>query len=409
MADHDHDHDHDCDHDHDHHHDHAHVDDLPEPVVTVADAGPARKKLTIEVPAERVAAKLEDNFHSLQGEAAIPGFRQGRAPLRLLERRFGKDVRNESRNQLVGEGYSHAIEKHELRVLGEPEFKDLEELELPEDGPLSFEVEVEVVPEFDLPELKGIEVKKPIFEITDEQIDAEVDRFGEMYGRFEAAESAEGGDYATADVVIRKAGSKKDDEALAEHSALQMLVPGESRKYKGAVAGILVDDLGKSLEGKKVGETVTVKTTGPAQHEDEALRGADLEIDIALTRVERIKALTAQELTEQMGMETVDELRDQVRQRLEHQADAAQKQAMSQQVAEALVKKANLDQLPENLSARQADRILQRRAIELMQRGCQPARHRTAGRRTACFLARAGPAGTQDAVHPGCRGTRTEG
>ncbi len=342
---------------------------LPDPVVTVEDAGPARKRLKIEVPAERVVAKLEDNFGSLREEAQVPGFRQGRTPRKLLEKRFGREVRAEACNQLVGEGYTHAIEKHELRVLGEPEFKELENIKLPDSGSLSFEVEIEVVPEVTLPDLKGFEVKKPLIEVGEDKIDAEVNRFCEMYGRFEPVDSAKARDYITADVVVREAGGS---EALAEYPGTQALVPGEERKFKGAVAGILVEDLGKSLDGQKAGAKVVVKAKGPAQHEDEKLRDKDLEIELSLSRIERLTPLKPEQLGEQMGLAGVDELRGQVKERLEGQATITQQQAMAQQIGEALVDQVKMEALPENLSARQADRALQNRAMELMYRGVQP-------------------------------------
>ncbi|MDX1565412.1 MAG: trigger factor, partial [Phycisphaeraceae bacterium] len=232
---------HDHDHDHDHDHSHDHRDDLPEPVVTVQPAGPARKKLVIEVPAERISAKIDDGYESLQDEAAVPGFRKGRVPLRLIEKRFGKEVRKDVCSQLISEGYTHAIESHQLHVIGEPHIEDLEQIQLPEEGSLSFEVEIEVVPDFELPELKGLEVLKPTFEVTDEQVAAQVQRYCEMYGRFQSVDQAEAGDYITGRVTIAPA--DQPEEPLETLNDSQMLVPGESRKFKGAVAGILVDDL----------------------------------------------------------------------------------------------------------------------------------------------------------------------
>lgn len=369
--DHDHSHDHDHAHDHSHDHDHAHDhggDDLPEASVTVQDAGPARKKLVIEIPAERVSAKLADGFDNLQMEAALPGFRKGRVPMRLLEKRFGTDVRTEVKNQLIGETYSEAVEKHELRVLGEPEIKDIETIELPESGPLSLEIEVEVVPEVTLPDFKGIEVKKPTFEVSDDQVAAEIDRIREVYGQFKGVEQAEHGDYITADVTVRAKDAKAEDEPLLSQNGVQMLVPGESRKFKGVVAGVIVEDLGKQLAGKKVGETVTIDATGPARHEVEELQDKPITIDVRITAIQRLQPLPLEELISAMGFEKEEDVRTATRERLEHQSQHQQQQAMHQQVVDALLEKVEME-LPEKLSGRQASRILQRRAMEMMYRG----------------------------------------
>src|SRR5688500_15323200 len=89
----------------------------PVPTINVEDAGPARKKLSIEISEELISAKLGENFDTLRDEAAIPGFRRGHAPVKLLEKRFGAEVRKDVCSQLVGEAYTSAIEKHNLRVL----------------------------------------------------------------------------------------------------------------------------------------------------------------------------------------------------------------------------------------------------------------------------------------------------
>ena len=128
--------------------------------VSLEDIGPARKCLTIDIPAQRITDKIESNYSKLLTDATLPGFRKGRAPRQLLEKRFGSTVREDTRNQLLGECYDQAIKDHDLDVIGEPDIKDIDEIKLPEDGALSFKVEVEVSPKVELPDLTKIEVKK---------------------------------------------------------------------------------------------------------------------------------------------------------------------------------------------------------------------------------------------------------
>ncbi|MEX2673681.1 MAG: trigger factor [Phycisphaeraceae bacterium] len=349
-------------HDHDHDHDTATADF--EAGVKIEDAGPARKKLTVEIPAEAIQTKLSEGFEALKDEATIPGFRRGRVPMRLLEKRFGTDVRKETLNQLLGEAYSQAVEKNELRVLGEPEIKDMEKIELPDDGPLSFEAEVEVVPEVKLPDIAKLEVKKPAVEVADDRIDSELERYREMYGSPKTVSETDYNDFVTADVEVRDA----EGEVVQESPQTQMLVPGEQRKFKGVVAGIVVDDLGKKLVNKKAGETITLEVTGPAQHEVEAMRDAKLTVDIAINSVQRQQPMPMEELIEAAGVENEEELRTQLRERLEQQAEAEQKQAMGSQVVDFLLDNVDME-LPERLTARQAGQVLQRQAMEMMYRG----------------------------------------
>jgi trigger factor len=339
--------------------------DKLEQTVKIEDAGPARKKISIDVPATRIAAKLTENFSQLQDEATVPGFRRGRAPQRLLEKRFGTEVRSEVKTQIMAESFQQVVEENDLRVLGEPDIKDADDIELPEDGDLGFEVEIEVVPEFEMPKLDDLKITKRPVEVADEQVETEIDRYRDMYGKLKnVAEPAAYEDYLTADIRIKD----EKDQVLDESNNATVYVPGQSRKFKGVVAGILVEDLGKQLEGKSTNETVTIEATGPAQHENEALRDKPLKIELTIRQVERMQPMPLDELVQAMGLDSEDLLKEQVRTSLERRAESDQQNDMQQQVVDYLLDKVDFD-LPEQMSQRQADRVLQRRAMDLMYRG----------------------------------------
>src|SRR5688500_3449819 len=85
-------------------------DTLPPATATIEDAGTARKRIKLEIPAERIKGKLEEAFGELQRDAVMPGFRRGRAPKRLIEKRFGGDLRGTVKQQIIAEAYQKAIE-----------------------------------------------------------------------------------------------------------------------------------------------------------------------------------------------------------------------------------------------------------------------------------------------------------
>src|ERR1043165_4954708 len=114
--------------------------------IRVEDAGPATKKVHIEIPKERISAKLEEQFKELRQQAAIPGFRVGHAPQKPVQKRFAQDVREQGRRPLISESYEQAVEKNNLQVIGEPQFANPEAIQLPEAGSLSYSFEVEVQP-----------------------------------------------------------------------------------------------------------------------------------------------------------------------------------------------------------------------------------------------------------------------
>ncbi len=136
--------------------------------VKLEDAGPSCKKLSIEIPAEVVNEKIKDSLETLSVEAELPGFRKGRVPRWLVEKRFGPALKKEAKTELVASAFNKAVEDLKLKVVGQPGGGNLDKVEIIEGKPFAFEIEVEVLPEFELPKLDGIAVKKPIIEVADE-------------------------------------------------------------------------------------------------------------------------------------------------------------------------------------------------------------------------------------------------
>jgi trigger factor len=138
--------------------------------VSIHDAGPSRKRLAITIPAKTVDDSLGLSLEALANQAELPGFRKGRAPKRLIEKRFGGAISRQAKETLMGQAFQAAVAEHKLRVLGNPMAKDLDSVELAPGKPFSFELEVEVLPEFELPALDGIKVLKPQMDVTNEMV-----------------------------------------------------------------------------------------------------------------------------------------------------------------------------------------------------------------------------------------------
>ena len=175
--------------------------------VAVEDVGTLRKKLTITIRRESIDRRLDEQYDELSHDATVPGFRRGRAPRRLIEKRFGHDVGDQICTQIVGQAYLAATEKENLKPLGDPQVwvkpkpkkgeegetaeemvsvqEAIDLIELPTEGSLSFACEVEIRPEFDLPKLEGIELKKPKVSITDEDVSEQINRLRSMRGSWE--------------------------------------------------------------------------------------------------------------------------------------------------------------------------------------------------------------------------------
>ncbi|MFN8728275.1 MAG: trigger factor family protein [Planctomyces sp.] len=157
--------------------------------VDVSDVGPSRKKLRIEIPASAVADSLGTSLEALTADAELPGFRRGHVPKRLIEKKFGAGIRKQAKEQLVAQAFQAACDEKKLRVVGAPVDSTLEKLELVDGKPFIFEVEVEVAPEFELPNLEGIKVRKPLAEVTDDLLAAEVKKLCVQEGSLEERQS----------------------------------------------------------------------------------------------------------------------------------------------------------------------------------------------------------------------------
>lgn len=333
--------------------------------VTVSDAGPSRKKISIEIPAAVVTERLEQSMTMIVRDAELPGYRRGRAPRQLIEKRFGAGVRSEAKQQLVSAAYSQAIEDHKLQVIGEPVGEGLAAVELVSGQPFAFEIEVEILPEFELPTLEGVALKKPVIQIDDQVIDKELETLSINEGALESREAAEPGDYLTGHALMK---ADADGKVFYDLKGAVVQVPTADKNGKGMILGVLVEDFSKQLGLPKPGDTVTITVTGPENHEVDALRGTPVTITFEVERVDRIIPAPTETLVQLFGMENETQLRETLRKRAEQQIRIRQHTVMRTQVSKHLVESTSID-LPERITAQQAARTLDRKRMELMYRG----------------------------------------
>jgi trigger factor len=328
--------------------------------IKIEEAGPATKRVSVEIPPERIQTKLEEQFKELRQQAAIPGFRIGHAPQKLIEKRFSSDVKEQVRRALISESYEQAVEKNKLQVIGEPQFDNPDLIQLPESGPLTYSFEVEVQPEINLPELKGIEIKRPSIDINESHIDQAMQNLREQQGTLVPVEDrgVQSGDQLLADVHVKVDGNIVGHQ----HDATIMARSGQ-------IGGIQIDDLDKQLEGLKPSEKRDIKAHVPDDNANEVIKGKDVELEINLKDLKKLElAEIDQEFLESLGFANEKELRDALREQMEERIRYDIQQSMREQVYEYLLEKVSID-LPSRLSNRQTQRTVQRRMVDLMLRG----------------------------------------
>jgi trigger factor len=328
--------------------------------IKIEDSGPATKKVSIEIPETVIATKLEEQFKELRREAAIPGFRPGHAPQKLIEKRFQSDVREQVRRALISESYQKAVEKHSLQVIGEPTFDSPDDIKLPDSGNLSYSFQVEVQPDFTLPPLTGLAVKKQKVEVNDQYVDRAMQNLREQQGTMIPVEDrgVEKGDHLIADVHVKLEGAVVYHEHDAEFVA-----------RSGKIAGIQLNDLDTLLFGLRPGEKRDLNARAPATHPEEKIRDRDVVIEIAL---KDIKKLELAEINEQflssLGFANEKELRDALGEQMKTRIEYEVQQSLRDQISKYLLQEVKID-LPVTLSEKQTERVISRRTLDLLMRG----------------------------------------
>ncbi len=329
--------------------------------VKITDAGPCKKKISVEIPEAAIKSSMDEQYKELKADAVVPGFRRGRAPMRLLEKRFGSDIGQQVKLKLLVDASDRAIKDNELDVLGDPDV-DHEKIELPESGDLKFDFEVEVRPEFELPELEGIAIEKPKIDVTDTEIDEEVKQMCERAGIWTPKKDGKvaDGDQVVADVVLVIEGVEEHEK----RDNIEIFA-----RERGFVAGISVDGLDKLLKGAKSGDVKKTSVEVPETYFNEQYRGKKVDVEIEVKEVKALEAATLDEdFLKKFGMADEDELRDSLREGREGQAERDARESMASQIHEYLLSKIKID-LPASIVADQSMRIMQRQYTNMLIQG----------------------------------------
>lgn len=326
--------------------------------VVIENAGPCKKHVRVVVP----RADL-DHFYNLVvkdlvGNAAVPGFRTGHVPRKLIEKRFKKEVTEQVRQKALTQSLQQLGEDHKLDAINEPDL-DVEGLELPETGDLTYEFDVEVRPEFELPNYAGLKVDRPVRDISDEDVDRYVQKYLERSGRLVPHDGpAEVGDFVLADLQFESAG-----KSLGHTSDLQIRIRPVLRFPDAEVR-----EFDKLMAGVTPGQTRTAQTTISTEASQQELRGEPVEIAFKVTDVQRLRLPVMAEFLEELSVESEEAFRKEIREALERQVTFDQRQSARRQVLEQITASADWD-LPESLVSRQVENALRREVLEMQQAG----------------------------------------
>ena len=158
----------------------------------VTSPSACERHVTVTISRADIDRYFDDAFGEMMPTAAVPGFRIGRAPRKVVENRFRDEVSDQVKSALLLDSLEQISEEQRFTAISEPNF-DLEAVEVPKEGPMTFEFTIEVRPEFDLPKWKGLKLKRPVREFTDADIDEQLEQMLSRYGQLVPHEGAADG------------------------------------------------------------------------------------------------------------------------------------------------------------------------------------------------------------------------
>ena len=316
--------------------------------------------LKIELPPEQVSKEWDAIANSFAARARIPGYRPGKAPKRVIEAKFRKDIQDELTKKLVSKSYHEAIAEKQLRVVS---LTNLEDVEFGDDRSMRFRATVVTAPEFDLPDYKGIPLQLPETKVTEEEIDAAVERLREQSADFVdvPARELEMEDFAVLDF-----------EGTIDGKPIAELAPNASRNLQGGkkfwlrlAADNFLPGFIEQIIGQKPGETRSIKVEFPADFPVAEVAGKSAQYEVALTEIKQrvLPPLDDVFAAKWMPEKTLADLRQALERQIEHEKGHELERARERQVVQFLSERIQFE-LPPNLLKQETRNAL----AELVQR-----------------------------------------
>jgi trigger factor len=281
--------------------------------VAIEEVSELARKVTVTLPAEDVQKELEKKYTELKKEVSLKGFRRGKAPMSILKKSFKDRVEPEVAEKMVQDTYFDAIEEEKIDVIVHPEIR---ETEYSDDGSFTYVAMVEVKPEFELQEYKGLEIEKPNCDVSDTEIDEKINALQRSKAVLRTAEDDH--EIVMDDIVTIDFQGFHDEKALKE-------VRNENFSVDMGT-GYLGEDFEERLLGVKKGESILYESDFPADFQNPVMAGKTIEFKVDVKEIkERIKPELDDEFAKDIDEkhETLADLRSAISTELKEEKDAA--------------------------------------------------------------------------------------
>lgn len=330
--------------------------------VTVENLAPCKKLLRVELDVKAVDDAFAAMTKDFQKQANLPGFRPGKAPVQMVVKKYETEIADEVKRKLIGDAYRKAIEEQKLDVLGYP---DIEEIQFGRGQTLQFAATVETSPEFQLPEYKGLPVKRENKSVTEEDVVRALEVLREQQVKFETvARPAQTGDIA----VVNYAGTS-DGKPLTEIAPTAKGLTEQKNFWVEMKSDSFIAGFADQLQGAAAGDKRTVNVTFPADFAPKDLAGRAAAYAVEVVEVKQ-KVLPAvdEAFAKSFGAETLEKLREGVRRDLENELKFKLDRDTRTQLVKELMSRVNFD-LPEGAVAQETRNVVYNLVSENAKRG----------------------------------------
>jgi len=330
--------------------------------VTVENLAPCKKLVRVEVDVKDVDAAFETTTKDFQRQVSLPGFRPGKAPRDMVIRKYETDIKAEVKRKLIGDSYRQALTDQKLQVVSAP---DVEEIQFGRGQSLQFAVTVETAPEFELPEYKGIPVKREDRSVSDEDVVRAIDMLRGQQAKFDTVSRV----VQNEDVAVVNYTGTSEGKPLTEIAPTAKGLTEKQNFWVEIKPDSFIPGFAEQLVGAKAGEKRTVTVDFPADFVSKELSGKKgvYEVEIVEVKERSLPALD-DAFAKGYGAENVEALRAGVRRDLENELKHKLERDVRTQIIHSLLDRVNFD-LPESAVAAETRNVVYDLVRENQKRG----------------------------------------
>tara|TARA_R110002072_G_scaffold302615_1_gene486790 strand:+ start:49662 stop:51152 length:1491 start_codon:yes stop_codon:yes gene_type:complete len=327
--------------------------------VDIAEAGPCRKRISVVVPQAEIDIVRNGTLDEFASKASIPGFRVGRVPRDLVKAKFRQELADELKQRVLVQSLEQLTEEFEIDPINEPDM-DVETLEIPDTGDFEYTFDVEVRPDVKLPDFAELSLKRPSRDVSDDDVQKYIDQMLLEYGeKIKHEDGAAIGDFVSLSIDFEYEGT-----AVREMHGLSVRLQPVLRFKDAEIA-----DFGTVMAGVKAGETREAEFTISTESAYVPMRGEKLKAIVSVSAVHKLEIPELDgELLDRIGVDSVEKLREEVKDILERQVTYKQRQSAREQLLGIISESADWE-LPEELVLKQVENALHREILEMQQAG----------------------------------------